>query len=146
MIKIPHHSHTTDFDIVIAGNGPAGSSFARHLSEIISNKEIFIAKYQKWLDNRIIKKLQQNHKELKIGIINGVSPQNQFVAVWDSPNDELAPFGLNVKKFARHYTPTVEWEFPFTSFIYNTNYCSIDHLKVVQEFNQRIKEIGRAHV
>lgn len=115
-------------------------SFAKNLIQFIQNSTFFINQYSRWIPPRIVKTLRKCNVNPSIGVIQGDAPRNQFVAVWDTIYDELRPFGFNVNDFSKHNTQFIEWVFPFTDFKYSTNYCSIDHLKVVNTLAKTVKD------
>ncbi len=133
-----------DFDIIVAGAGPAGLNFVNCLVNIQKDPIKFLKRFGPYLTSPVFRTLTDQSVDLKICLIKGTQPSNQFVSVWDEPYDELKPFGMRVKDFALHYTDTLEWEFPFTTFRYKSPYCSVDHLKILNKLESEIK--GEVHI
>jgi len=139
------YSEKLNFDVVVAGGGPAGIGYLYSLIQLMSNYNRYMNQFQGYIPEKA-KELFQNHNvDLSVCFIKGPRPSNQFVAGWDKPYDELKPFGFHVADYARHYSKILEWEFPFTKFRYESPYCSIDHLKLIDDMEKRIQSKITVH-
>jgi flavin-dependent dehydrogenase len=130
----------SNFDIIIGGAGPAGIGYAHALFQFIENRSKFVKTYAPYLPLEVSTKLKDNTFDPSICLIKGTRPNNQFVACWEAPYDELKPFGIKLADFAQHRTKILEWEFPTTKIRYESPYCSINHLKLLETLEARFSD------